>query len=49
MRRHSCVDCSYGAGDGGDHDGDGGDGGADGVRERRLSGRGEREDGPRRR
>lgn len=32
MTRHSCVDCSYGAGDGGEHDGDGGDGGADGLR-----------------
>lgn len=40
------VDGSYGAGDGGDHDGDGGDGGVDGVRKRRLSGRGEEEDGP---
>lgn len=26
MTRHSCVDCSYRAGDGGDDDGDGGDG-----------------------
>lgn len=25
MTRHSCVDCSYRAGDGGDDDGDGGD------------------------
>lgn len=46
MTTHSCVDCSFGAGDGGDHDGDGGDGGADGVRGCRLSGRGEEEDGP---
>lgn len=46
MTTHSCVDRSFGAGDGGDHDGDGGDGGADGVKGCRLSGRGEEEDGP---